>query len=101
VEVGGHVIPGGLIYVGRYLTTPSGTTEPALLNPDLPVAASAGRCVVPGSGPELAYHLLSPVARKAYLEWLTGGRRGDVVAPGLVLLFCYGLERRILLDGDT
>jgi hypothetical protein len=97
--VGGHVIPGGLFHLGGYLTGESGVVEPALINPGLPVAPSPGRYVVPGRGPELAYHLLSPVARKAYLDWLAGGRRGNV-PPGLVLLFCFGLERRVLLDGD-
>lgn len=96
---GGHVIPGGLIYLGRHLTAESGSIEPALINPDLPVAVSVGRVVVPAGGPELAYHLLSPAARTAYLVWLAGGRRSDV-PPGLVLLFCFGLERRVLLDGD-
>jgi len=47
----------------------------------------------------LAYHLLSPEVRWAYLEWLAGGRRADV-PPGLVTLFCFGLERRVLLDSD-
>jgi len=97
--VGGHVIPGGLFYVGRHLSSASGAIEPALINPDLRIAVSSERCVVPGSGPELAYHLLSPVARKAYLDWLAGGRRTEI-ASGLVLLFCFGLERRVLLDGD-
>lgn len=97
--VNGHVIPGGLFYVGRHLPSASGAIEPALINPDLPIATSPERCVVPRSGPELAYHLLSPVARTAYLDWLAGGRRTDI-ASGLVLLFCFGLERRILLDGD-
>jgi len=77
----------------------SGLTEPSLINPNLPVAPSPGRSVVPGGGPALAYHLLSPAARRTFLDWLARGRRTDV-APGLVLLFCYGLERRVLVDGD-
>ena len=47
-----------------------------------------------------AYHLLSPAARGAYLGLAAGGRRTDVPA-GLVLLFCFGLERRVLLDADA
>lgn len=96
--VGAHAIPGGLIYVGRHLASPAGV-EPALVNPDLPVAPPRGRPANPGTGPHLAYHLLSPEARWAYLDWLAGGRRADVPA-GLVLLFCFGLERRVLLDAD-
>lgn len=97
--VGGHAIPGGLIYLGGYLPCASGAVEPSLINPDLPVSPSAGRHVVPVAGRELAYHLLSPAARRAYLDWQAGGRRADV-APGLVLLFCFGIERRVLVDGD-
>ncbi|BCB86565.1 TerB N-terminal domain-containing protein [Phytohabitans suffuscus] len=96
--VGAHVIRGGLVYLGRHLASPAGV-EPALVNPDLPVAPARGLPADPGTGPHLAYHLLSPEARWAYLDWLAGGRRADVPA-GLVLLFCFGLERRVLLDAD-
>lgn len=97
--IGAHAIPGGLIYTGRYLRSGDGT-EPALVNPDLPVAPPDGHAVDPGTGPQLAYHLLSPAARWTYLNWLSSGRRTDTPA-GLVLLFCFGLERRVLLDADT
>lgn len=96
--VGAHAIPGGLVYIGRHLASPAGV-EPALVNPDLPATPPRGRPADPGTGPYLAYHLLSPEARWAYLDWLAGGRRTDVPA-GLVLLFCFGLERRVLLDAD-
>lgn len=96
--VGAHAIPGGLFYLGRHLASPAGV-EPALVNPDLPIAPPRGRQADPGTGPHLAYHLLSPEARWAYLAWLSRGRRADVPA-GLVLLFCFGLERRVLLDAD-
>ncbi|MFC8849513.1 MULTISPECIES: TerB N-terminal domain-containing protein [unclassified Micromonospora] len=99
-EVGGHAIPGGLFYRGRQLPGASGPVEPSLVDPDLPVASSPGRHSLPGGGQNPAYHLLSPFTRKAYLVWLAGGRRSDV-APGLVRLFCFGLERRILVDGDV
>ncbi|HTF10675.1 MAG TPA: TerB N-terminal domain-containing protein, partial [Asanoa sp.] len=97
--VGVHAIPGGLVYLGRHLASPAGV-EPALVNPDLPVAGPGGRTADPGTSAHLAYHLLSPEARWAYLDWLSSGRRTDVPA-GLVLLFCFGLERRVLLDADN
>jgi hypothetical protein len=66
--------PQWLFYVGRSLPFDSGAVEPALINPDLPIAASPGRYDVPLGCPELAYHLLSPVIRKAYLDcWLVAG----------------------------
>ncbi|HKT05295.1 MAG TPA: TerB N-terminal domain-containing protein [Rugosimonospora sp.] len=97
--VGPHAIPGGLVYLGRYLPSPAGA-EPALINPELSVAAPPEQGQARGTGPRAAYHLLSPQERGEYLHWLASGRRADV-APGLVLLFCLGLERRVLLDADT
>src|SRR5439155_9914397 len=78
--VGAHVIPDGFVYLGRHLRSSSGGVEPALVNPDLPVAAPVSPATDPGSGPELAYHLLPPRTRGVYLDWLAGGRRGDVPA---------------------
>jgi len=97
VDVAGHVIPGGLFYVGGYLGGVAGRIEPALINPELPVVSGGPGSTVDDLGPELAYHLLSPAARGTYLGWLAGGRRAEVPA-GLVLLFCFGLERRVLHD---
>jgi hypothetical protein len=95
--VGDHAIPGGLIYVGRHLRADTGGIEPALINPALPVVTTPGR--VTSSGPAPAYHLLAPAARAAYLRWLAGGRAGEAPADAL-RLFCFGLERRVLLDAD-
>ncbi|MEU4159357.1 TerB N-terminal domain-containing protein [Actinoplanes sp. NPDC026670] len=94
--VGGHVISSGLFYLGRHLPGPA---EPSLVNPGLPVAPSPGRPPIPGDNRNLAYHLLSPFTRKEYLDWMADGRRSDIAA-GLVLLFCSGLERRVLVDID-
>ena len=96
--VAGYDIRGGMIYVGRHLRSAIGTTEPALINPQLPVArplsATAGRALPPRP----SYHLIPPTDRAAYLAWLADGRR-DARAPiGFVLLFFAGLERRVLLD---
>lgn len=95
VTIGAHAIHGGLIYVGRHLRAPNGGTEPALVNPELPVAPFGGSA----GGLAPAYHLLSPAMRTRYLAWLAGGRVTEV-PPGLVLLFCSGLERRVLVDED-
>jgi len=101
VDVAGHVIPGGLFYVGGYLGGVTGRTDPALVNPALPVVSDGRVPTVDDLGPELAYHLFTPAVRGAYLGWHAGGRRTDVPA-GLVLLFCFGLERRVLHDaGQT
>jgi hypothetical protein len=96
--VGDHAIPGGLFYLGRRLGAPA-RVEPALINPDLPVTKSGERPAAGHAGARPAYHLMSPADRGEYLEWLAGGRQ-SAVAPALVLLFCSGLERRVLVDAD-
>ncbi|HEU4347058.1 MAG TPA: TerB N-terminal domain-containing protein, partial [Actinoplanes sp.] len=83
--------------MGRYLSGVPGRTEPSLVDPELPVVPERRVPIEEDLGPAPAYHLLSPATRGAYLHWLAGGRRTDVPA-GLVLLFCFGLERRVLHD---
>jgi hypothetical protein len=97
--VGAHGIPGGLIYIGRHLRAYTGGVEPALINPDLPVTAAGVPTRRPDPGSAPAYHLLPASSRAAYLAWLAGGRTTEI-ADGLVLLFCFGLERRVLVDAD-
>ncbi len=90
-----------MIYVSRHLRSMTGGIEPALINPDLPVAEDSSSPPT-GRRPGLptAYHLISPATRAAYLQWLADGRQTEAPA-GLVLLFCFGLERRVVMDtGD-
>jgi hypothetical protein len=94
VDIAGHVIAGGMIYVGGYFDGVTGRAAAELINPELAVAAAS---TAGDPGPQPAYHLLSPAARGAYLDWHAGGRHSEVPA-GLVLLFCFGLERRVLHD---
>jgi uncharacterized tellurite resistance protein B-like protein len=47
-----------------------------------------------------SYHNCSPGQRAAYLQWLYGGRTQQVAELGYVFIFFYGLERRIVVDGQ-
>ncbi|MFC7481255.1 TerB N-terminal domain-containing protein [Luedemannella flava] len=49
-----------------------------------------------GAGPVVLRETL-PAGRGTYLEWLASGRQ-QPTAPGNVLLFLSGLERRVLVD---
>ena len=116
ISVGNFVLPGGMVYVGRGLKTASGHgTEPALLDPSLKVAlpANADR-PTRGTGDRtgysltqlfrsfytVSYHEATPTGRMVYLRWLAGERRDPHVLPELVLLFLFGLERRLTgVDG--
>jgi uncharacterized tellurite resistance protein B-like protein len=103
LTVAGLDIPGGMIYVGSGLGSVghSGSVEPALIDPRLPVNLR---------NPDLAcekmpywpsYSAIPPESRAAYLQWLAGGRKDPGVGVGHVFLFLYGLERRALFDAAS
>jgi peptidoglycan hydrolase-like protein with peptidoglycan-binding domain/tellurite resistance protein len=97
LAVAGHELRGGLLYVGReLLRQDGGGVENCLIDPTL-------RAVDPGVQPyNLPYYprysALEPQARGAYLAWLASGRNAPDANIGLVFLYFYGLERRLMLD---
>lgn len=98
VTVQGMTLPGGLIYVGPKLKAANGSIEPALINPQLSVTRTA----VDESERMMdywpCYSQIGPEARRAYLQWLSSGRRNAHTNVGYVFLFFYGLERRALTE---
>lgn len=101
VEIAGVTIPGGLIYVGTGLRGSDGQIEPALINPALKVARGQIDPRQPLTNYWPRYAECSPDARRAYLQWLAGGRNLPDVNIGYVFLFFYGLERRVLVESVT
>jgi tellurite resistance protein len=101
VTVAGHLIPDGMIYVGTgVLSASRRSTEPALIDPALPVEGKRGPSLLfPGYWP--TYEGVTPGLRGAYLEWLATGRSAPDPDPVCVLLFFYGIERRLLSDAQT
>jgi tellurite resistance protein len=102
IEIGGIRIISGMIYVGGFLPTEKhGATENCLIDPNLRVAPRGSD----RSGQSMpywpSYSEIQPPARRAYLEWLAGGRRDPDIGIGIgyVFLFFYGLERRFFIDG--
>lgn len=101
LEVAGLAIRGGMVYAGRGLAAVNGyLTEPALIDPTLPVdwrnPDTAGQTM--DYWP--SYSTITPQSRAAYLRWLAGGRSDPAVGQGYVFLFFYGLERRVLVDAQ-
>lgn len=102
VRVGEYVIPGGMLYVGRGL--PAAVryvgVEPALIDPTLPVDSRSRDRTEHRlhSWYWSSYKDLAPQVRASYLRWLAEGRRDPAAPAGHVLLFFYGLERRLLAD---
>jgi uncharacterized tellurite resistance protein B-like protein len=97
IDVGGLTIPGGLVYVGTKLPTPSGANDPCLIDPTKPVARQ-GDYTERQMGYWPSYSEISAGARRAYLNWLAGGRKDPQADVGYVFLFFYGLERRAIID---
>ena len=97
-EIKGRTIP-GMVYISE---VPLGyDSEPSAIARSL----SADRN--PVTIEELPYYpsygTLTPSQRGFYLDWLARGRRDslpDELPTGYLFLFFYGIERRILMDGE-
>lgn len=98
VQVGNFTLPGGMFYVGSGLRSQNGNIEPALINPKLAIAQNAVDESLRLTDYWPSYEGIQPEARRAYLQWLAGGRSNPDTNIGYVFLFFYGLERRALVD---
>lgn len=99
VVVAGTTIPGGMIYVGTSLPASNGWDDPCLIDPSKSVAA-IGNYTQRQTGYWPSYGTVSAEVRRAYLNWLAGGRRDPEADIGFVFLFFYGLERRAIVDAS-
>jgi uncharacterized tellurite resistance protein B-like protein len=99
VVVAGTTIPGGMIYVGTSLPASNGWDDPCLIDPSKSVAAS-GNYTQRQTGYWPSYGTVSAEVRRAYLNWLAGGRQDPEADIGFVFLFFYGLERRAIVDAS-
>lgn len=95
----GFVVP-GMVYTST--DNPSWDSEPSTIFLRQPVGtpvASVGREIPYWP----AYASISNDQRATYLQWLAEGRMAaepSEVETGYVFLFFYGIERRVLIDGD-
>jgi uncharacterized tellurite resistance protein B-like protein len=91
-------LTGGLFYLGSGLRALNGNIEPSLVNPKLKVAQYSVDESLQLTSYWPSFDDLQPEARRAYLQWLAGGRDSPVTSIGYVFLYFYGLERRVLVD---
>lgn len=101
LSIAGLVLPGGMIYVGSGLRTRYGEVEPSLIDPKLRVADGNIDASLRLTDYWPSYSNISPPARRAYLQWLAGGRKDPSTNIGYIFLFFYGLERRALIDSQS
>ncbi|WP_194790744.1 TerB N-terminal domain-containing protein [Pseudomonas sp. UFMG81] len=99
INVAGLAIPGGLLYITERATQ-FGQSEPSLIDATLRVARSPMNLIERQMPYWPSYRSITPEARRAYLQWLAGGRCQPADA-GYVFLFFYGLERRALIDAPS
>ena len=88
----------GAELAGVYLG-PSDTPE--VIDPSLPIDPTAPDWDGTSVEHPPHYGTLTPAARAAFLVWHRFGRRVPQAPAAWALLHLYGLERRILVDGDT
>lgn len=100
VKFGKTEISGGMFYYGDWIQVVGGGTRQYAINPRL--SASAPQADVEGRSMPYwpSYAEISPPARRAFLDWMAGGRRDPAYGVGLVFLFFYGLEHRLFVEGD-
>ncbi len=98
VEIAGRKIP-GMVYTSKYALGMG--SEPSAIC----TTASVDRR--PSYVEDLSYYpsfpSLTPAQRGFYLDWLARGRRDpnpEDLPTGYLFLFFYGIERRILVEGD-
>jgi len=101
VNVQGYSIPGGLVYVGELLLDSCDYNNDAcLINPKLKVSSAEPWEAGDEMGYWPHYGQIPAKCRGAYLKWLASGRLGPETYIGYVFLFFYGLERRLMIDGQ-
>jgi uncharacterized tellurite resistance protein B-like protein len=87
---------GPFVYAGNRLQALDGSrVEPALIDPALPVDPSYANV----HGEKItywpSYDSITAASRRAFLQWLAGGRKDPNAYIGYVFIFFYGLERRV------
>lgn len=98
VKFGNAQLSGGMFYYGDWVPVAGGGTRQYAVNPKLPASGSSD--VEGRSMPYWpSYADISPAARRAFLDWMAGGRQDPAYGVGLVFLFFYGLEHRLFVEG--
>ncbi|MEO8379231.1 MAG: TerB N-terminal domain-containing protein [Acidobacteriota bacterium] len=85
---------GHFVYVGNQLRSLAGYgVESSLIDPALPVDPAVASTADTGYWP--SYSSIPASSRRAFLQWLAGGRNDPDTPIGFVFIFYSGLERRV------
>lgn len=102
VRVQGLAISGGMFYLGKSLPgSDRSADDKCVVDPDLPIGS--GGPDIPGASMPYwpSYSEVGPGARRAFLQWMAGGRCDPAYGIGYVFLFFYGLEHRLFREGKA
>ncbi|WP_338039712.1 TerB N-terminal domain-containing protein [Luteibacter jiangsuensis] len=98
VSLADITLTGGGFYFGRSTTSSIGV-DACVIDTRQPVATKGDIT----QGPEEYwpnYAQLTPHQRRGYFTWLSSGRSQPECSIGFVFLYFYGLERRVIVDGE-
>ena len=98
MTIQGVKISSGLFYVGTNRSSAQSRPENCLIDSSLPIA-SAGSASTDGIGYWPSYSGVTPPVRRAFLEWMAGGKSDPSANIGLVFIYFYGLEYRLFKEG--
>lgn len=97
VTVKGIILESPMVYVGERLPMAGGGDDPSLVDPQCSVDQAAS-FDINSLGMDCSYRGFSDHQRLAYLHWLAAGRLAAKVPKDFLLVFFYGLERRVVMD---
>lgn len=101
IKIQGYDINNGLLYVGEKLLDTYGYENDAcLIHPKSKVSPAEPWQAGDEMGYWPKYVDIPKKCRGAYLKWLSTGRDEPETYIGYVFLYFYGLERRLLIDGQ-
>ena len=102
ITIKGQTFSSGNFYFGGKLSSLNGyRTEASLVDDSLKVEKKPSSFEDWSTVYWPKFNSLTPKARGAFLSWLSGSRSDPETPMGYVLIYFYGLERRITTDSIT
>ncbi|CAM2192096.1 Tellurite resistance protein TerB [Paraburkholderia kururiensis] len=99
IEIAGVSIVRGGFYVGVPKRAEANSLDGCVVNPKANVVKSPSDFATGTTDYWISYQSLSAEQRRAYLQWLASDRSDPRTHRCYLLLYLYGLERRVLVDG--
>jgi len=101
ISIQNFQISDGLFYFGESVALDrSNASGQYAINGKLPVARGQSDTAGASMSYWPSYASITPQARRAFLEWMAGGRSNPSYGIGYVFLFFYGIEHRLFIDRD-